>query len=473
MCDLGKRRILLWLMLVSMSIVLLSMGVLAGKTEFDENNIVLRFGAVSDLHYTQGAAKFEECLRQLYQKAGENKLDAIFVAGDLTDGGSLSEVQTLKRTLDKVELAKKGTEFIFALGNHDIAFDSKPYNGEVFKKGLGDYAYKGATAEEIKNGNHHMVVNGYHFIAVNCKYYNGGCHHANEDLEWLKKALDEAVADDPAKPIFVATHPVIYDTVYGSKEGSYWYSTNINQVLKGYPQVFTFGGHLHFPLNDERNINQKSYTALGCGGTLYCSLEGAINGIKPIDTGGGMEPGDCHNFSQGLYLEVDKNNNVRITRMDFFNKAEIKKPWIVPSPKEDKSHLQAYTLEAMSANNKAPYFEKNAAITIKRMTKRMIYFDFDAAKDDDLVYYYEIHLIEHDTGYPAGYNHTITYSDFYRSANPEQMKTKLSKTAKINDFKVLFGLLETDREYVLRVIAVDTFGLKSEPICSDPFYGVE
>ncbi len=436
---------------------------------FDEKNIVLRFAAISDTHLNAGTAKMEESLRQLYKKVGENKLDAIFVAGDLTDNGARSQVETLKKVLDKFKIAEKGTEFIFALGNHDLDFDEKPYNGEMFKEVLGDYAYKGATAEEIKNGNHHTIVNGYHFIAVNCKFYNGGCHHAPEDLDWLKVQLQKAVADDPKKPIFVATHPVVYDTVYGSKESTYWYSTNINDVLKDFPQVFTFGGHLHFPLNDERNIMQKNYTALGTGCTLYCSLESEIEKIKSIDTNGGMEPSDCHSFSQGLYLEVDKNNNVRITRMDFFNKVDLKQPWVVEAPKSDLSHLKAYTYEARSAINKAPYFEPGAAVKIKKLTRTKLDIEFDAAKDDDYVYYYEIHLLEKDSGYPAGYVHTITYSDFYRQPEAANMKKQYKKSIDVGVFRVIF-LLETDREYVVQIVAVDSFGQKSEPIVSEGIY---
>ena len=160
-----------------------------------------------------------------------------------------------------------------------------------------------------------------------------------------------------------------------------------------------------------------------------------------------MEPDDCHKFSQGLYLEVDKNNNVRITRMDFFNKAVIKEPWIVPAPKKDNSHLEVYTYEAMAKGNKPPYFSKDAVVEVKEVTARNISIEFEAADDDDLVYYYEIHLLEKDTGYPAGYHHTIVYSDFYRTPDPKQMKQRYAQKLDILSFKVIFALLEPSREY--------------------------
>ena len=82
--------------------------------------------------------------------------------------------------------------------------------------------------------------------------------------------------------------------------------------------------------------------------------------------------------------------------MDFFHEAEIKSPWLVPAPKADKSHLQYYTTEARKSANQAPYFEDDAYLTIRRLAKKKLDIEFSAAKDDDLVYAYEIHLLDKD-----------------------------------------------------------------------------
>lgn len=435
--------------------------------QFDEQNVVLRFGAISDTHLTGGVDKFEEALKLFYEKAGENKLDALLIAGDLTDSGSATEITAFKKSLDKVEFDKKGTKLIFALGNHDTDFDKLPYNGLAFKKGLGAYAYEGALEDEIKNGNHHLVVNGYHFITINTKKYNGGCEHAPEDLAWLKNALDEAVKDDPNKPIFVATHPLVYDTVYGSLEGSYWTSKNLGEVLKDYPQVISFGGHLHSPLNDERTIFQRDFTSLNTASVKYVALDSVIDGIAPIDLDGGSTPRNCNYFSQGLYLEVDKNHNVRITRMDFFHEAEIKSPWLVPAPKDDKSHLQYYTTGVRKSTNQAPYFEDDAYITIRRVAKKKLDIEFRAAKDDDLVYAYEIHLLDKATLLPVGAAYTITYSDFYMTPDPKEMATKVFKAFSTDAFKLPTNEFDLTKEYLVKIVAMDSFGLKSEPLYSE------
>ncbi len=468
--ELGKSSMSFRYVSIVMAILLLISGTALAKSqlEFDEQNVVLRFGAMSDLHFTGGAEKFTEAVKQLYKRVGDNKLDAIVVAGDLTDSGSPAEIAALKAALDKLEVNKKGTKFIFALGNHDTNFDALPYNGLAFSKGLKEYAFEGATEDEIKNGNHCLRINGYYFLAVNTKKYNGGCEHAKEDLDWLQTKLKEAVNQAPDKPVFVIFHPLVYDTVYGSNSGSYWASKNINELLKDYPQVITFGGHLHSPLNDERTIFQRDFTSLNTASIKYVALDDVVSGVCPIELEGGSAPKNCNYFSQGLYLEVDKNNNVRVTRLDFFREAEIKYPWIIPTPKIDKSHLKFYTLEARTVNNKAPYFATDAYVNIRRVAKKKLDIEFSTAIDDDLVYAYEVYLLDKESGSLVGSTYAVTFSDFYMTPDPKKMQEKVFRAFSTDHFKIATGEFDPTKEYVIKIIALDSYGLKSQPIYSEP-----
>ena len=433
--------------------------------QFMESEIMLRVGILTDTHFGGGRARFEESIRQFYDLAQGERLNAIFVSGDLTDNGLPNEVESLRDSLDTLGLKEKGTEFVFALGNHDLDFDRKPLNGELFKEILGDYAYRGATPEEISNGNHHVVLEGFHFIALNCKVYNGGCHHSAEDLAWLQSKLAIAVQDAPDKPIFLATHPLIEGTVYGSNEGRYWSSNNLDEILREYPQVISFGGHLHFPLQDERNLIQNHYTAVAAACTVYCSLEYELEGVKPLETKGGMEPSDCRDFSQGLYLEVDKANNVRITRVDFFNKDFIGQPWIVGAPQADRSHLTKYTYDRLAANNQAPFFEANAEIKVNQLNNEVLEIQFDAAQDDDFVYYYEIHLKEEASGKPVGDTHVASYTDFYKHPKAKDMTKICERSIPLEAFGIAQPL-PADQKYIVEVVAVDSFGAKSSRLVS-------
>ena len=70
----------------------------------------------------------------------------------------------------------------------------------------------------------------------------------------------------------------------------------------------------------------------------------------------------------GVTYQIDKNDNVRFLRMDFFREELIKEPWVIMAPQKDGSHLLSYTKDRGSAeNNPAPVLPDNA-ITIEDNT---------------------------------------------------------------------------------------------------------
>ena len=89
---------------------------------------------------------------------------------------------------------------------------------------------------------------------------NGTTHgyYSDKQINWLKEEMAKAQKDDPEKPIFIFLHQHIKETVYGSHEWGTQDSAKINAVLKEYPQVITFSGHSHYPLDDPRSIHQKT-----------------------------------------------------------------------------------------------------------------------------------------------------------------------------------------------------------------------
>ena len=315
--------------------------------------------------------KFASALKQLIAKANGN-LDALLVAGDLTDYGLPSLVTDLKRIMDNCGLNLNKTRFIFALGNHEYynhQLKGAPWKGGYFFRDIfGDKVYRGATRKEIKAGDYHTTVNGYDFIAVNCERYEGGVKYLNSDINWLKKQLKMAASNHPGKPVFVASHPMIKGTNFGSNEGTYWAGKDLYNVFEKYPQVIYFCGHLHFPENDERSIWQGDFTTIGVGSTFYCSNhpKDDENGSTFIDIKSGFETGDARETSQGLFVEVDKESNVKIIRIDFANKEEIKNPWIIPAPEKDKSQLSYYTphQEVKNLAGISPYFPYGASVKI-------------------------------------------------------------------------------------------------------------
>ncbi|MFA6730912.1 MAG: LamG-like jellyroll fold domain-containing protein, partial [Eubacteriales bacterium] len=419
-------------------------------TEFDEDNIVLSFAALSDIHQNGNAAsepalKFESALRQL-----ENyNLDLVLAAGDLTDGATVNEINQFKTTYESIF---ESMPFFYCLGNHD---GQSGNTAERFANTFGESYFEiDIDEDEIKKGNRYAVVNGYPFIAVEVfSYYNGSgeASYSAATIEWLETTLARAQEDYPGKPIFLATHAMIYDTAYGStlpSTGTNWYSKDLIPTLKKYPQIITFSGHIHHPLNDERSIMQTDFTSVGCGSVRYMAIESGY-----AQTGATTVPTDAQLFSQGLVVQVDKNNNVRFIRMDFYNESEIKEPWVIPGPADDKSHLGVYT-KNRSAMATAPSFAGELEVSLTSTGAAFnAKTDFESANDDDLVHHYIVNVYEEDSIVPLK---TIKYlTDFYRVPKVEDMR---------ENYSIDIGYLQMGTNYTVTVEAVNSWGKKSEAI---------
>ena len=174
---------------------------------------VLRFAVCSDAHLSReesglkNAEKFKKMFSVAYgiaKKSDYKGLDAVLVAGDMTESGKTVEYEFYRELTDKY--VKDGTELLTVMGNHEhIEYrdTSNPQKAiEVFNKYVSD--------EE----DFHKVIGGYHFIGVS--YDDNGKEEFKTKLEWLRAELDKAVADTGDKPIFVMQHPHPALTVYGS-----------------------------------------------------------------------------------------------------------------------------------------------------------------------------------------------------------------------------------------------------------------
>lgn len=472
-------------LVVSMAAFVSADGQTASSTlpaqQFDENNVAVKFAAMSDVHVSstgsKASTKLTSALEQESSKAGGN-LDAVLITGDLTDYGKPEQAAALKSVFDGSKVNLKKTKLIAALGNHDlyngIYGGGEKLGGNLIKNAFGDEAYQGATADEVTAGDYHTTVNGYHFIAVNCAQFEGGVKYADSDLNWLKAQLAAAAADDPSKPIIVASHPSITGTAFGSNDDSasgksYWNSPTLGTILKDYPQVIYFSGHMHYPENNERSIWQGDYTAVSLGSVYYCSVEALDEyGSRYLDMGSsGNLTQDSDLDSQGMYVEIDKNNNVKLTRMDFANKEDIKSPWIIPAPKADKSHLLYYTPAQEALNKTAPTFDAGATVKITGAAYGALHMQFDTAKDSDLVFCYEISFLDNATGKTI--KEISTYSDFYIHAKPSEMASNLKKDIYDADNVLSPFTLKYDKDYYVQVVAVDCFGNKSAPIKSEVY----
>lgn len=440
---------------------------------FDEDNIVFSFGAISDTHINSTtnayAQKLVNALNQMKAMASEKDpdgLDAVVVAGDLTDQPSATATQILyfKQLYEQV-LDPTKVPMIYTVGNHDANPSywwtaNTVAQAKAMQTGLGDnYFTFDLDQENRKNFEcRDCLVDGYHVLSVT----PNACNPVDYDLNvktWLDNRLKAITEAEPEKFVIVNTHPMIENTVYGSllgtpmgkaisdiwQSGDTWATRTISDVLAKYPQVVTFSGHLHFPLNDPRSIWQASFTSFGCGSTRYMAIEnGKYEGMRSATV-----MNDCEQFSQGWLIQLDANGNMRATPMDFYNKAVIGLPYEIPYPQADLSHLKRYGSNRIDQNHNP--FLPSLDIKEKTLgTSKFYSAEWAAGQDELFVHHYVLSLKKNGSVVA-----TRKYlADFYLHPQAEQMKATWESS---------FGLLSAG-EYELTLTAYDSWDAASDPL---------
>ena len=118
----------------------------------------------------------------------------------------------------------------------------------------------------------HKVIKGYHFIILGTEDgLTEGTFSVNQ-INWLDEQLKEAHADDSNKPIFVFHHQPIIGTVYGSEWGFAKNRDLFYNTPKPYPQVISFSGHTHYPLDDPRSFIKRTLQSIGTSTGAYLWL---------------------------------------------------------------------------------------------------------------------------------------------------------------------------------------------------------
>lgn len=395
---------------------------------FREDKIVLSFAAMSDVHITKdpwydASDKLKNAIdfnNSFLEKEG-TKLDAYCFCGDMLDRGWESQAEMFSNIL--LENIKEGQKIFFSIGNHEhLSSPGAKVTLDCLRKDLGEKFFEDdlETREEYDLGLRKVRINGYLFIAIQPEnwYAQGPTKYTKERLDFLDNALREEEESNPNKYVFVFNHSMAYDTCYGSTldgADSLWNTTELTSVLSKYPNVVLIGGHLHFPLNDERSIMQTSFTSMGDGCVTYMAIENGNYEYMVSRT----VMRDRLEFSQNLIIQIDDEGNLRIRRIDCYNKGEIKTPWMLDKPNENKTHLNKYT-KARGDNKSCPLMTGKAFLSerVDESGKTIITLTFDSATDDDLVHRYVVKYYEN--GLEKGQKNIL--ADFYKHLNPKDMK---------------------------------------------------
>ncbi len=388
-----------------------------------------RFAVISDLHFGNDEGegpmvKVPQALRHLLSKPG---LDALFICGDLTDGGEATQYEQLRRVFSDPDIVPQDLPVYFLTGDHDN-YDP---DGQAHFATLGQPLYD------------FIDIKGYPFIKLGMKGDRGYDGYSDEDRAFLEEALERAARNYPDRPIFVFTHVPAYGTVYGSCDGEGGWGTQLlTDILEKYPQVVIFSGHSHFPLGDPRSIAQGDFTSINLGSTTYSEVEPDV-----VDEG--IHPDRYAYVTEGVIVTADRASNLTVERWDTYNDEEILPRWTIAAP-----HDGTQFTYADRDGGKAPWFDADATITVSDVTENGCTVTFPQAQDDEVVHHYVVEVVDADG---KVVNSNRRFSGFYLNS-----RQPLSLT-------IHFGGMPSGTELTARVRGVDSYDNASEPLTSAPF----
>jgi hypothetical protein len=394
-----------------------------------KNDVVLRFSALSDVHFktspnTAEVDRFRRSMSFMYDYSAEQKyqnFDAMLVAGDLTDYGADEELLLFKKVMD--EGIKPGTETILCMGNHEFISGAKKRWEEIFER----------------DSNKVYKINGFTFVALSPERGTSRDGDFLYAFDWYKKALDEAVADSPDKPIFTCQHYHVTPTVYGSRGEDNWGTKDLFETLQRYPRVVNFSGHSHYPINDPRSAWQGQFTAFGTGTLSYFEMG---------SEGGRYEkfPDGYRRAAQMFVVEVRKDNSVALKPYDLITDSFFDVVYYVAQPGDVDSYL--YTDERI-VKNARPVWPDDAKVTCGLLEDEgYARLTFPQATCPDVVHSYRVDLqFKEEEWEDAAPLHF--WSEYYFNDQPKTMTIDLDS-------------LPADTTYRAKIVALNPWFSESE-----------
>lgn len=428
----------------------------------------LKVGIVSDPHVTtpESTAVFRKTLAFFRDR----QVDAVLVAGDLSDWGLKSGLQAVADAWFDVfpnNRAPDGrpVEKLFCTGNHDyegwrygdmtLDMHVHGYSEDEALTKLGIKKCWEAAFHEEWLPIRRRAVNGYDFISA--EWERADLAIADRWLEENGKTLD------PEKPFFFFSHIPLAGTTSSSPPVD---SRQTVKNLARHPNAVSLSGHTHWTLNDERSIWQGAFTALSIPSISYTGLPGGYeNGCH--SRGGdaraamrGLPARENLERAQGFVLSVFDDRMV-FERRDLKEGVEAAPPWVVPLPVRDR---KPYALSGRGRQAPVPQFPAGAALetrTANLDTRNghwaiMMMLEFPAARaEGGRVFDYEVRA-EREDGSAALVKRYLS-PGFYKLEREEPARLRFALNA--------VDLPERGR-YRLCVYPRNCFGARGRPIAS-------
>ncbi len=392
---------------------------------------VIRFIAASDTHIQTyldvDSHRMQKMLRLGYAIADKdaeyNALDAVLIAGDLTDNGRKDQFNAFTAALNSC--LRDGTRF--------LGVTAKSHDGNTMPRREVHEYYTALTGN---SPDFHTVVNGFHFIGLSASD-NDDVHYDDAQVAWLRAQLEEATAEDPSKPVFVMHHEHVRNTVYGSSDFEGWGETYFTDVLNSFPQVVDFSGHSHYPLNDPRSVWQGGFTAVGTGAVYY--TEFTVDDVRTVHPDGYRKVSTC------WIVEADADNRIRLRGLDILSQ-EYLCEYVLENPADPANRPFAPALRA--AASLPPVFDRGAALQVKTLAGTVdVAVPAAHSADSMAIVLYRATVCDADGNEKAS---TWTIPEYYKAGEQKTVPLRLT------------GLEKGD--YEIHVIAETAYGVQSEPL---------
>ena len=394
---------------------------------------VIRLAVCSDTHIDNATDMRASRLGKLFDTAYRyadahptyQKLDAVLMAGDITDTGWDYQYKALKDII--AAHIRPETQLVTTMGNHEWI-------------GGGPDVYLACMSDTLDT---HVVINGFHIIGVSPRNRND---YPAAQIRWLKNELKAAAEDAPGMPIFTFQHHHIKDTVYVSRS---WYTPDyatLRKALGAYPQVIDFSGDSHGPMNNPLSIWQEECTFLNTGTLYYFEMERGM-------TGGTLPPGK-ENAAQYYIVEADAAGRVLIQPYNILTDDFFRTPsntdapdeqlrYRIEQPSDPASFL--YTPERGKTAS-APYFPEGSEIALSDITDSSVTVTVPQAMDDQCIYSYRL------VAETEGHSKEIKFfSEYYFEPIPATVTSKVKG-------------LHDGASYTFSVYPVNAWGVEGEPI---------
>ncbi len=355
----------------------------------------LRVGILSDIHVrTDGATgrtvdySDDRTFVHALEWFRDMGVDAVAIAGDITDYGKLSEMKVVADDWFRVfpnDRAPDGhkVERIFVMGNHDWDYFPSDAAGNLRRYGAADSVdipknlICGNPEENWERFWHEPLsrvfvknIKGYVFFGAHWMGNKGEGRYAS-----VKPFIESHRREiDPQKPFFHIQHPHPKDTICPwTRFHDGGASTD---VLSQFPNAVAISGHSHYSLTDERCIWQGSFTSVNAGCLRF--TEPPLDARPPIgyentrstynqkkNDPGKMMPLMWADWTgrQGMLMDV-YDDRIVFHRRDFLHDLSLGDDWVVPLGMKPE---RPYGFASRAAASIAPEFSEGTTLAVRKI----------------------------------------------------------------------------------------------------------